>query len=383
MTTQRANATYQEIIDLHTESDTVSVIGIHTPSDSTPQKMLGGFFRQFRKFKYYGASLAMVPAARLPADPLQVSYEAGEATIDPRDMLNPILWHGCHGNDMGAILNQFYVGANNATVGDSDFTRMYGTSVEMNTLSSTAIGNQYLESLYYRALTDNTWSKAHPQQGFRKAGLRPMVYSLASNMQLNPKSFVTGSGTGTTVLASANTEAQSRLSPSFGQGAGGVLQESTLGPAVTSQARDGIAVGNMPGPTGTQSTGGTVNVALGLNRSGLAFFTPRLTTMGWMDTRQPIGGITLNDTTSTALTGDPVTDELAIANVMNTIDAHNWTRIPKVFMGMILLPPAYKTEQYYRLIINHRIGFAGFRGQSMYSESDNDVVNAPSVRNWN
>lgn len=383
MTTQRANATYQEIIDLHTESDTVSVIGIHTPSDSTPQKMLGGFFRQFRKFKYYGASLAMVPAARLPADPLQVSYEAGEATIDPRDMLNPILWHGCHGNDMGAILNQFYAGANNATVGDADYTRMYGTSAEMSTLSSTAIGNQYLESLYYRALTDNTWSKAHPQQGFRKAGLRPMVYSVASNMQLNPKSFTTSPGLGSTVLASANTEGVSARSPSFGQSVGGTIQESVFGAGTTSQASNNIAVGNMPGPAGTQSTGGNVTVALGLNRSGLAFFTPRLTTMGWMDTRQPIGGITINDTTSSPLTGVEVNDELAIASVMNTIDAHNWTRIPKVFMGMILLPPAYKTEQYYRLIINHRIGFAGFRGQSMYSESDNDVVTAPAVRNWN
>ena len=39
----------------------------------------------------------MVPAATLPADPLQVSYEAGEPTIDPRDMLNPILHKPYHG----------------------------------------------------------------------------------------------------------------------------------------------------------------------------------------------------------------------------------------------------------------------------------------------
>lgn len=106
MTTQYATASYQEIIDLHTETDKVSVIGIHTPVTQTPYDMLQPFFDAFQKYHYDGCNLVMVPAARLPADPSQVSYGAGEPPIDPRDLLNPILWHGCHGESLGSVLNQ-------------------------------------------------------------------------------------------------------------------------------------------------------------------------------------------------------------------------------------------------------------------------------------
>lgn len=92
MATQYAKASYEEIIDCHTEEGHVTAIGIHTPTGDTPRKMFSGFFEQFKKFKYLGCSIKLVPAARLPADPLQVSYEPGQVigtAVDPRDMLNP------------------------------------------------------------------------------------------------------------------------------------------------------------------------------------------------------------------------------------------------------------------------------------------------------
>ena len=46
---------------------------------------------QFRRYKYLGANIALVPAQTLPLDPLQVSYDAGDQLADPRDILNPIL----------------------------------------------------------------------------------------------------------------------------------------------------------------------------------------------------------------------------------------------------------------------------------------------------
>lgn len=52
MATQKAFATYQEIYDVNTVSDNVSIIGIHTPVGAKPRKMLAGFFTQFRKYKY-------------------------------------------------------------------------------------------------------------------------------------------------------------------------------------------------------------------------------------------------------------------------------------------------------------------------------------------
>lgn len=92
LATNYASASYQEILDVNTVKGNVTVIGIHTPTGSTPVRRLSGFFTQFRKFKYRGCIVQVVPAATLPADPLQVGFEAGENTIDMRDMLNPILF---------------------------------------------------------------------------------------------------------------------------------------------------------------------------------------------------------------------------------------------------------------------------------------------------
>ena len=144
MATNFATASYQEVVDLHTESKTVSVIGIHTPNTSTPVKMLGGFWKQFRKVRYLGCSLSLVPAARLPADPLQVSIGAGEPTIDPRDMLNPILFHGCHGDDMGAILDTLYSGESSGT---SDVIRKQSDSAVLDVFSENQVGNDYVDAL--------------------------------------------------------------------------------------------------------------------------------------------------------------------------------------------------------------------------------------------
>ena len=181
-TTQYAQASYQEVIDLHTEADTVSIVGLHTPIGDAPYNMLKGFFDQFRKFAYGGMRFSLVPVARLPADPLQVSYEAGDASayLDPRDLMNPIMFKGCHGNDMGTILNTMYSGSLDRDGVFSGY--QYQNSPSMDDISSPAPENQTvtnpLTDLYYSALTDNTWLKAHPQAGMRKAGLRPLVYSV-------------------------------------------------------------------------------------------------------------------------------------------------------------------------------------------------------------
>ena len=100
MATQKVYCKYQDIIDLNTVGGTVSVIGIHTPTGDTPRKMFPGFFKQYKKWKYLGCSVVGANAAQLPVDPLGVSYEAGEGNdtvADPKDILNPILFHGCHG----------------------------------------------------------------------------------------------------------------------------------------------------------------------------------------------------------------------------------------------------------------------------------------------
>lgn len=324
MTTQFAKASYQEIIDLHTEEDTVSVIGIHTPQGDTPRKMFGGFFDQFKKFKYLGCSVSLVPAARLPADPLQVSYEAGEPTIDPRDMLNPLMFHGCHGNDMGVILNRFY--NTNSIAGQLQTDSIFQYEDSFTDISEgDHISGLQLEDLYYKALTDNTWKKAHPQRGFRKSGLRPLVYSMATNMQFS----------------------------------GSAIDMSGFG--IPLDEVDDVS-----------TSGQNVTATFPVSQNGRRFFTPRLTGLGWLDTRN----VLTQATTVTGSSSDLSTMfQEAALNQQDASDAD----LPLVYMGMILLPPAYKTEQYFRMIVNHHFAFKDFRGISF----SNNLIEPPSYNQFN
>lgn len=312
MTTQKAFASYQEIIDLHTESDKVSVIGLHTPQGDTPRKMFGGFFDQFKKFKYFGCSVSLVPAARLPADPSQVSYEGGEAIIDPRDLMNPLMFHGCHGNDMGVILNRLYA-LNSLDARKTDSMFMFEEDGDLS--GSTDLGDIagfQLEDLYYKALTDNTWKKAHPQRGFRKSGLRPLVYTMATNMQ-----FLANGGLG-----------------------------SNLG---------------IPTPGEFEIIGASeFTGSFGKSSANRQYFTPRLTGLGWLDTRNVLTSSTYSADVTLSQDFDEVKDMINAANLAQVSDAS----LPLVYMGMILMPPAYKTEQYFRMIVTHHFGFKDFRGIS-------------------
>lgn len=324
MATQKAFASYQEIMDLHTESDTVTAIGIHTPQGDTPRKMFGGFFDQFKKFKYIGASVTLVPAARLPVDPLGVSYEAGEPTIDPRDVLNPILFHGCHGNDMGSILNKLYGNPTYEDASDSTDILLGSEATQIDDYVGT------MQRLYYMALTDNTWRKAHPQKGFRKSGLRPLVYSLASTRQIAPGSIVTG-------LADAYDVMGARLADNDGS----------------------LGIGGDPDDGAPSGTG----YLTGVNYQSPQFITPRLTSLGWLDTRNVLQKPhMITDPISSSEIGDASFEtQLALAT-------QNDVQLPKIFMGIILLPPAYKTEQYFRMIVNHHFAFKGFRGISLRND---------------
>lgn len=346
MTTQYANANYQEIIDLHTESDRVSVIGIHTPTSNTPRKMFGGFFDQFKKFRYLGCSVSLVPAAKLPVDPLAVSYEAGEPTIDPRDMLNPIMFHGCHGNDLGVILNRLYAtNSTNAITSDSvNFMQLEDYNFSGNDYP---IGADNLESLYYKALVDNTWKKAHSQRGFRKSNLRPLLYQLATPYQMD-------GSVGLTVDGSSN-----------------VIMSKGIPDGLDTDLE--LATAHL---TGTVS--GTVDKTFKL-------MTPKLTSLGWLDTRNVLTSgatATIDSHLGVSDSSPSLVDQIngAIADGVDSVNNQmvEDALLPQIYMGVILLPPAYKTEQYFRMIVNHHFAFKGFRGVS-FSPS----VELAAYNDWN
>lgn len=329
MATRGVSCSYQEVIDLNTDPDSITVLGIHTPTGDTPRKMFKGFFDQYKKYRYNGCSISLVPAAQLPADMLQVSYEAGDY-IDMRDALNPIMFHGCHGDDMGTILNHLY--GDNAGVGDSiDYLQPSVTLAE-------GLDYAFLESLYYKALTDNSWKKAHPQRGFRKSGLRPLVYSMATNRQIMPGSL----------------------------GIDGV--EVTGIPQITGEGFVGVDSRD-PTSWNYDPQSETVNMP---TKSNLQFFTPRLTSLGWMDTKNVLTVPTSFEPTQTSDFDELIKEGQTALQVQT-----NYAELPKIFMGVVLLSKMYKVSQYFRCIINHHFAFKDFRGISFKPE----LVGTPSYFN--
>lgn len=366
MTTQRVSASYQEIIDLHTETDRVSVLGFHTPANDEPIRLLKPFWEAYQKVKYLGCSMSLVPAARLPADPSQVSYGAGEPPIDPRDLLNPILFKGCHGNDMGAILNQFYAGDTGI---QTDIDRLFSDSMDHNMVNINRVGNTYLmEGLYYRALTDNTWLKAHPQRGFRKT-MRPMVYRVAVNTPLNPNQSTGRNG----------TVVQAQLSGDIpDDGDRGTQYVGAVGPATSSNTSSLVTTG-MPGLQQTTSSGTGANLTVTWtnpeSKTGQMWMTPGIRPLGWIDTRQPSTGA--GNTNSYPVGATVPTEKEMFQQIMTNyiVDDARYCYIPKIYMGMCLLPRAYKTEQYFRIVLNHHFAFAKYRGTSMRTPGEYGASN--------
>lgn len=324
MATNKVFCSYQEVIDMHTEQGHATAVGIHTPVGDTPRKMFSGFFDQFKKYKYLGCSISFVPVATLPADPSQIAVDGGEYSIDPRDLVNPIMFHGCHGDDMGTILNRLY--GDNTEVSDAlgllDFDAtdpVYGNA-----------NANLLARLYYKALTDNTWKKAHPQKGFRKKGLRPLVYSVATNRQLDGRAV-------------------------------GI-----------SDSPEGYPFINFGDPTSDigEDSG---QAYMEITKQNLQFFTPRLTGLGWMDTRN-----VLTSPVDVSLgPGDTALDKILSGVQKGLIDQISYAELPKIYMGMILLAPAFKTEMWFRVILNHHFAFKDFRGISFKPE----VTGVPSYTN--
>ena len=52
MATNYVRARYQEIYDFGTQAGKTTILGVHSPTGNKVQEMLGGFFRQFRKYRW-------------------------------------------------------------------------------------------------------------------------------------------------------------------------------------------------------------------------------------------------------------------------------------------------------------------------------------------
>ncbi len=313
MATNFVTAKYQEIYDLGTQAGKTTILGIHTPDDGNVYNMLSGFFDQFRKYRYKGCSVSMVPAAQLPADPLQVSFEAGALTCDPRDLLNPILFHGCHGEELNEILDAvYYKGTTPSSVRE----------LQVNT--------QVSEASYYAALSDPSFRKFGIQQG-AKVSLKPMVHPLAVTQPIehsDSKYYYSYASGGTTITGNVNGNTSGDFYP------GGSSDSQTVFPVKNVTDAVELQVSGQGIPSGSVYVSPTKTI-----------FSNGLKPLNWLPTWHfvPYAGSSMNST------GNKVS-EFSIET----------TRLPLLYMGLFILPPSYTQEMYFRLIITHYFEFKDF-----------------------
>lgn len=305
--------TYTETYDMNTEQDCPTILSIHTPIGTTPYRFLEPAFKMYMKYKYLGCDVTIVNAARLPADPEQLGKISGQNYIDPRDMLNPILFKGCHGESLSRILDSMYDGA----LSSAGFVE---SSVDKDVFL------QSLQNFYYTALGDDSWRKSPIQKTLRISGLHPLVYSLATQHQIMP----------TNALSTPNYEENQDIT---------VLNPGDID-NVAGAENGRIAEGGTAGWESPQIAPTlTYNPATGAYayRQGVAsMFTSRMHRLGWLDTMQFVG---------------------QNGGIDGTIGmtSRNVALLPKIFMGILMLPPANLCRQYLRVIIRHKFKFAKFR----------------------
>lgn len=288
---------YTETYDMNTESGAPTLLGIHTPIGSEPYRMLKPCYDMYRKVKYLGCDVTVVNAAKLPVSPESYSIQAGMNDIDPRDTLDPVMFIGCHGNDMGAVLNSMYGGLL------SDVFKLSGMDKEKAAS---------LETFYYTALGDEKWRKSPIQKTLHLRGLHPIVYNLATQMQLQYNNVDTAQ---------------------YPDNIGTTYNEVTAGSIVKVNNTNQIAVPSVGGGKFHDFTTGQEP-----ELAPIQLMTNKVSRLGWLDTKQIMGNL----------------------NCDNTSDGNTMV-LPKVMMGILMLPPARRAYNFLRVIIRHKFKFASYR----------------------
>lgn len=166
-----------EMYDLKTTKDKIGVLGIHTPDANIVSKRWLGLYMNYKYMRVLGCSFRVACASLLPADPLQVSTEAG--SVAPQDVMNPILYRAVSNDSWNYIVGRLYASSNEST--SVNF-------VEANSSGSAAGA----ENVYYALLGDTGWKKALPQSGFSMSRLRPLVYNVVNTFGTMDTAYDTG-----------------------------------------------------------------------------------------------------------------------------------------------------------------------------------------------
>nr|WCD56397.1 MAG: capsid protein [Smacoviridae sp.] len=338
MATNYVKASYTEVVDLQTTNGSTSVIGIHTPVGINPYTRLKGFFSQFRKFRYKGiSSLVMVNAAQLPVDPLGLTGVNGTTDLmDPRDTLNPILFKGCHGENLSHVLNTIYSYDEIIGSGQQNSSFSRGKNVSDSAYES-LVPNSIDSDTYYKQLTDTSWRKFGIQSGVRLKRLRPLVHKMAMSTPILPTNL--SDATGNLVGTSASTDTSGEMASANNAGI----------VSVNPQIYKGMF---------------EVNDYNGVNQQNKfefnSEFTNGMQALGWLPTTMPYNSTLGNYN----MTGSTV------------------TMLPKLYMGVLVLPPSYNVEQFFRMVIRHEFEFKDFTSSLGPLEANGGATLNDCYFNW-
>lgn len=380
-TTQEVTAKYTELYDISTDIGKNVHYKIHTPTGVAHMKKLAGFYKQFKEYKYLGASITWVPITTLPKDLLNVGYEAGDS-VDPRDLVNPILHKGYKGEHLVTdYMSERALWSENEDATDKgrqmfpDIRSPIARMTESGGVSKIGmIGDEeedptvhdFLKGMYYTSLTNPEWSKAHPREGFYRE-LFPVVRTLASTGRIG-QAGVPMADLGLQRKSQVNEKAE------FESGADSNYKEHSreierLGTILENPANASIDKGgaytNIPnrGVDSGAIDGTRINDPLNTQRSYTAvnqtdIFSHEFERLGWMETSGKGYLPATSYAYSKQLNVFNEGGESLISQAMTDLDLN---RMPKVYMYLVQTPPAYKQKQYYRMAITHNFAFRKFR----------------------
>lgn len=141
----------QKWSDIETSTQKVTMLNIGVAGNEIRNRCQP-FIQAFKYYRVVGVKVSLIPASTLPADPSQISYETGENSVNPADMMN--------------------VGLVRYTNGEAfpNYKKLTG-EVTAGTAFETDPGMQ----TYFNMMLDRRWSKFGMQRGMSRF-FRPRVY---------------------------------------------------------------------------------------------------------------------------------------------------------------------------------------------------------------
>lgn len=300
MVNNQIHATYMETYDINTIQNELSILAIHTPQSDTLKRFFHGLYEQYSKMKVLGCNFSIQCASKQELDPTLIGN--GQGQIDPRDVLNPILFKACTGEGINALLDQIY----NASEEVAPSGSLLGSSIAQHIDANRAL------DAYYSLLADGSFRQAHPQRGMVVQGLKPMVHKVVTTQPFKWSVASGSSGNSNPRIAGASTPTATSTPP-LGFGGQSGSHEGTSDP---------------------------VNPSV--------FISNGVTEMPWLDTAY-----------SRIHTFADSTGETAGTAKAYSLQAN----IPRVYMGALVLPPSAGTytNLYFRITVVWHILFKDFR----------------------